>query len=111
MDTMINFLDIAMDTILDPMNIRKRRQQDSDGSFNPAMGGTPSPISRENAAINMDLLSMPKGTVLEMLGISPGYVERNRYHACPYCDTEDIAPIVSDIPGAPDVCPNCGGFC
>jgi hypothetical protein len=29
---------------------------------------------------------------------------------CPYCDTEDITPIPALVPGAPDTCPNCGGW-
>ena len=31
-------------------------------------------------------------------------------HPRPYCDTADITPIKSDIPGAPDICPVCGGW-
>jgi len=29
---------------------------------------------------------------------------------CPYCDTADISPIKSDMPGGMDSCPNCGGW-
>ena len=37
------------------------------------------------------------------------YTGRINYR-CPYCDTADITPIKSDIPGAPDTCPQCGGW-
>jgi hypothetical protein len=30
--------------------------------------------------------------------------------SCPYGDTEDITPIPALTPGAPDTCPNCGGW-
>ncbi len=47
---------------------------------------------------------------LEMMGLDD-YITTNHIElTCPYCDTEGITPIVSDVPGAPDTCPRCGGY-
>jgi hypothetical protein len=62
---------------------------------------------REMHKFGIEILSPDFGSYTSHVDFRKFFTSQN---ACPYCDTEDIEPIKPSIPGAPDICPNCGGW-
>ena len=88
-----------------------------EGGFDSKAGGV-SPARMPSETVSREY-QMSRKSALEQLGIEPEdgeiaiYLGDNKVwfrKDCPYCSTEGIDPIKSDIPGAPDTCPCCGGW-
>lgn len=130
-------MSLVKDIIRDPLNIRPWAVKLIEDTAERVMLGTEVEEwelrSRNLEKIKSEkfvemALSIPQGTEIEDIPaqfiqdwradllISPYARQEHarnliRYGmTCPYCDTADILPIKSDVPGAPTTCPRCGGW-